>query len=289
MSPPTIAAICLVLAVSGFIQGLSGFGFAIVAMAVLPWLTGDFQTSFTLVALNSLVIPGLIMLNTRKAFRFRPAMALAIGAVAGTFLGFHFMHRNVGGVVFIRVFGGVLILFAVADFILTRAFSYTMPKWMGWPCGVLGGFFGGAFNIGGPPMVAYAYSQPWSNQQTVATLQAAFVCATSYRIWLMGFNGYFDRSLLSLTAYTVLPTAVGIWLGVRSLDLVPRHTLKMAVFAVVGLLGVKYLVSPPRSPESVTPPPPATRAPAKTDSAGGNPPTTGAVAPGTARFFRETA
>ena len=149
------------------------------------------------------------------------------------------MHRNVDGIAFIRVFGAVLILFAVVDFILTRAFNYTMPKWMGWPCGILGGFFGGAFNIGGPPMVAYVYSQPWSKQQTVATLQAAFVCATGYRIWLMGFNGYFDLKLLHLLGFTILPTAIGIIIGGKLLDRVHRDKLKMAVFVVVGLLGLQ--------------------------------------------------
>lgn len=233
------------LSLSGFVQGLSGFGFAIVAMAILPWLTGDFQTSFTLVALNSIIIPGLIMFNTRKEFKIRPALALAAAAVIGTFLGFHFMNRNVEGAIFIRLFGAVLILFTIVDIILTRAFSYTMPKWMAWPCGALGGFFGGAFNIGGPPMVAYVYSQPWSKQQTIATLQAAFIAATGYRLALMGFNGYFDRAVFHLTLYTVIPTAIGIYLGGKLLDQVNRDGLKMVVFVVVGILGFKYLFFPP--------------------------------------------
>ncbi len=224
-------------------------------MAVLPWITNDFQSSFTLVALNSIIIPGLIMMNTRREFRFRPAIALAIGGVIGTYLGFHFMHRNVDGVLFIRLFGAVLILFAVVDAIMTKAFNYTMPKWMGWPCGVLGGFFGGAFNIGGPPMVAYAYSQPWTKQQTVATLQAAFVCATSYRIWLMGFNGYFDWSMLKLTLFTVIPTAIGIVVGGKLLERVNRDRLKMAVFVIVGILGFKYLFFPPNEKPTVQIPP----------------------------------
>tara|TARA_R110002096_G_scaffold273422_11_gene467311 strand:+ start:256 stop:1017 length:762 start_codon:yes stop_codon:yes gene_type:complete len=225
-------------------------------MAILPWLTGDFQTSFTLVALNSIIIPGLIMFNTRREFKFRPAVALAIAAVFGTFLGFHFMNRNVEGAIFIRFFGAVLILFTVVDIILTRAFRYTMPKWMAWPCGMLGGFFGGAFNIGGPPMVAYVYSQPWSKQQTVATLQAAFIAATGYRICLMGFNGYFDRSVFHLTLYTVIPTAIGIYVGGKLLDRVNRDRLKMAVFVFVGILGFKYLFYPPE--ESAKEPPPQT-------------------------------
>lgn len=241
------------LSLSGFVQGLSGFGFAIVAMAALPLLTGDFQTSFTLVALNSIIIPGLIMFNTRREFKFRPALALAAGGVIGTFLGFHFMDKNVDGSIFIRLFGAVLILFTVVDIILTRAFNYTMPKWMAWPCGTLGGFFGGAFNIGGPPMVAYVYSQPWSKQQTVATLQAAFIAATGYRLTLMGFNGYFDRSVFYLTLYTVIPTAIGIYIGGKLLDRVNRDALKLVVFVIVGILGFKYLFYPPD--QSTTEPP----------------------------------
>jgi len=63
---------------------------------------------------------------------------------------------------FIRLFGGVLIAFSIFDLIARppgRMPSFPSIGPSSIPFGLAGGFFGGAFNIGGPPVVAYAYSQ----------------------------------------------------------------------------------------------------------------------------------
>lgn len=265
------------MGLSGLLQGLTGFGFAIIAMAVLPLALPDFTLVFTIVALNSIIIPFLTMVSARKGMVItKGVILLSIGGMIGTYFGFHYMNDNIGrdrapagevanadpapsnGAIqeenreesgsnstFIRVFGAVLIMFAVVDIILSRTLgNYRLPGWLGLPCGGLGGFFGGAFNIGGPPMVAYVYSQPWSKQQIVASLQIAFLFSTGYRIWLMGFNGYFDFGVAKITAYSLIPTALGVYVGGRFLERVDRTLLKTVVFCSVGVLGIKYLFFP---------------------------------------------
>lgn len=232
------------MAGAGLVQGLTGFGFAIVAMAFLPMILGDFRDAFSMVALSSLVIPGITFFKTRKGFTAKPGMLLTIGAVIGVVFGFLFLQANLGGPGFIRMFGVVLIVFAIADAVLTRALKIGMPRWMGLPCGILGGFFGGAFNIGGPPLVLYAYSQPWTKQQIVATLQIAFVFSTGLRLVLMGSTGYFDQEVRRLALISIIPIAAGIHYGVRFLDKVEKNALKLGVFIAVALLGLKYLLFP---------------------------------------------
>jgi len=232
------------MAAAGLVQGLTGFGFAIVAMALLPLFVEDFQTAFSLVALSSMVIPGITFFKTRKGFSVKPSVALTAGAVIGSALGFLFMKANLGAEYFIRAFGVVLIVFAMVDAILTRALKLNMPKWMGMPCGILGGFFGGAFNIGGPPLVLYAYSQPWTKEQIVATLQVAFVFSTGLRLLLMGSTGYFDVEVRRLTLIAIVPIAAGVHYGVRFLGKIEKDVLKLGVFIAVAILGLKYLFFP---------------------------------------------
>jgi len=234
----------LIMGLSGWVQGVSGFGFAIVAMSLLPlpFVLPDFQVVFTLVALNSILIPFLVMTRHHREFGWRQALPLTAGGILGTFGGFWMMDRLSGEDVFFRIFGTTLIGFAIVDIYLTRVVRTNMPGWMGVPCGVFGGFFGGAFNIGGPPLVAYAYSQPWSKAQIVATLQFAFICSTAVRLVLMGGHGYFDRHVLTLFVLTSIPTVAGILWGTHLLARLDRDKLKAAVFAVVAVLGFKYLL-----------------------------------------------
>ncbi len=240
----TMLLTAIVMAGAGLIQGLTGFGFAIVAMALLPLFIEDFKVAFSMVALSSMVIPAITFFKTRRGFSLKPSLTLTVGAMLGTMGGVWFLQANLGGPGFIRLFGAVLITFALVDAVLTRTLKIDMPKWMGLPCGMLGGFFGGAFNIGGPPMVLYAYSQPWTKHQIVATLQVAFVFATGIRLVLMGTTGYFDQEVRQLTLVAVLPILVGVHYGVRFLGVLEKDALKMGVFIAVSILGLKYLLFP---------------------------------------------
>ena len=51
MFETAILITCAVFAVAGFVQGLTGFGFGIVAMAILPMAINDFKTAFAITAL----------------------------------------------------------------------------------------------------------------------------------------------------------------------------------------------------------------------------------------------
>lgn len=241
MSITFIILICLVMAVSGVVQGFTGFGFAIVAMALLPFLA-DFKTVFSVVALVSVVIPFITFANTRKGYKVKAGLVLAYGAVIGTVMGFPFMNNNLGEPFFMRLFGVVLILFSILDIILARAFRLQMPKWMGWPLGIAGGFCGAAFNIGGPPMAVYVHSQNWTKQQIIATLQVASICSMALRLVLMHQERYFDWTVLKLVGITLIPVAIGVFYGTKLLHLLPQRVVKICVFSAVGLLGLKYLI-----------------------------------------------
>lgn len=247
-SEPVISLLltALVMGAAGLVQGATGFGFAIVAMALLPlpFVLRDFEVAFPLVALNGLVIPVLIMGRHRKSFDWHKAAPLVLGGVFGTVTGFCLMHGLSGRLIFLRIFGATLLVTALFDIWLARVVRTRLPTWMAVPCGFVGGFFGGAFNIGGPPFVVYAYSQPWTKSEIVSTLQVSFLCSTGLRLLLMGKGGYFDQRVVLLTLFAVIPTAIGITIGTHLLHRANLNRLKTFVFALVALLGFKYLLFP---------------------------------------------
>ena len=101
---------------------------------------------------------------------------------------------------------------------------------------------GGAFNVAGPPVVAYAYSQPWSKTQTVAVLQTVFLLCGLLRNGLMAASGDYTVLLFKWIAWSIPPAFLAIWLGKLLLDRLPKDLLKVAVFTFILAMGVKYLV-----------------------------------------------
>lgn len=236
----------LVMGVAGMVQSATGFGFAIVAMALLPlpFVLHDLHVALPLVALNGVLIPFLIFSRHGRHFAWSKAAPLALGGVFGTLAGFWMMHGLSGRSLFIRLFGAALLITALFDIGLASVLRARVPRWMGVPCGLVGGFFGGAFNIGGPPFVVYAYSQPWTKGEIVATLQVSFLCSTGLRLLLMGGHGYFDKRVLLISLFTLVPTAIGIGCGARLLQRINLERLRVWVFGLVALLGLKYLLLP---------------------------------------------
>ena len=244
--PIQIASIALVLAAAGFIQGLTGFGFAIVGMGFLPMITPDWKASMTLVAVNSVLIPFVLLKRHGGEFSLRPALGLTLGNVVGTYLGFKFMEQHFDGSWFIRSFGAVLVIFSIFDLVQSSRKNavFSIHHSLGIPFGLAGGFFGGAFNISGPPVVAYVYSQGWTKSRIIATMQVVFVCGSVCRMLLMGSHGFFNRHVFGLLLWTTPPTLGGLLLGNHFLSVSDQDKLRTGVFVLVGLLGLKYLLLP---------------------------------------------
>jgi uncharacterized protein len=236
--PISLAALSI-LALAGFVQGLTGFGFGLVAMALLPLALG-FKDALVVVALLNLAACLSTLLANRRHFSWRRGAGLALGSCVGVPIGFHALVRLDSNLL-LHVLGAVMCLFALSELLLARRWPLRFPKWAGFPVGVVSGALGGAFNIGGPPVIAYAYSQPWRKEEIVATLQLVFGASALLRFGLVLQTGMLRPHLLQLSLLALAPMLFGIVLGGRLLDRVPREQLKLAVFAFLFVMGVKYL------------------------------------------------
>ncbi len=234
--------ILIVLTFAGLMQGLTGFGFGIVAMAFLPlWM--DFKlAAATVAAINVPVCWGTWWSN-RKHFVWRDSAGLIVGVVLGVPIGVQLLSWGQSETL-LRCLGGTMCFFAVIDPLLQRLQLGPIPHWCAVPLGFLSGVFGGAFNIGGPPAVAYVYSQPWTKQQIVAALQAMFSVSSMLRVALLGHVGLLGSNVLFVFGCSMIPVLLGIWWGGRLLNRVAQSQVKTGVLLIVFVMGVKYLVWP---------------------------------------------
>lgn len=251
MTPEITALIlvALIMATAAFVQSVSGFGMAIVAVALLP-LVMDLKDAIALIAVFNLFVSALTLIWNRAGFSWKIARPLILGMMIGIPLGFFFLHST-DSTILIRVLGIVLIFIAISDVILSRKSQYSLPSWSSWPLAIFGGVIGGAFNVGGPPIVAYIYSQKWSKTQIVAVLQSVFLFGGFFRNGLMitrdlTTEGKTDWSWnLAINFLAAIPLSIlAIYLGKKCLDRIPQSTLRATVFAFIFIMGAKYLFFP---------------------------------------------
>lgn len=227
------------LCTAGFIQGLTGFGFGLVSMALLP-LVLSFKDALVVVAVLNVAACATTLATTRQHFSWARSKGLVIGSCIGVPIGFYaLVHLNSD--LLLRGLGVLMCLFSASELFLARYHKVHFPAKAGLPVGLISGALGGAFNIGGPPVIAYVYSQPWSKEEIIATLQAVFGCSAILRLGLVTESGLLQPRLLHLALAAMLPMLLCIFLASKLLNRVPRERLKSAVFVFLFGVGAKYL------------------------------------------------
>jgi uncharacterized protein len=229
----------LALILAGFVQGLTGFGFGLVSMSLLPLVVSvkqaaAFSTVFSLLATITTFLRHYREYNWRHGFAF--LASVCVGVPAGVF----FLEKT-NEAVLIKILGAIMLVFAAREFFLNVQ-PKTIPAWLTIPLGLFSGILSGAFNLGGIPSAAYAYAHQWSRGQIMAFLQVMITLSCALRIGFYGKFGYFRDIPPGYAALLAIPISVALWLGHIALGKIPPKQMRVGVFAFIAIAGVYYLV-----------------------------------------------
>jgi len=242
MSPVMAIGVVAALSLSGFVQGLTGFGFGLVSVAILPLLLG-LKDALVVVAFLNVVVCAATFAATWRQFRWRSARGLIIGSCIGVPIGFWGLVELDAGLL-LRALGILLCIFSAIELIFGERSPIKIPAGLGFPVGIVSGGIGGALNVGGPPAIAYVYSQAWSKAQVVAVLQVVFGLNAVLRAVLVGTSELVRPSLVHISLMSIVPMLLATLGGGWFLGRIPDDTLRRAVFGFLFIMGIKYLVCP---------------------------------------------
>jgi uncharacterized membrane protein YfcA len=241
MNAGDILLIAAVLTVAGAVQGVSGFGFGLVAVSLLGGVLSLKQASIML-ALASLSMNLYILFRLRSHFLLNRMKGMLAGAFFGVPLGVWFLVEA-DEIVLRRILGIVLLLTVaqrLTPFIKEKRWH---PVWLGVPCGLFSGALSGAFATGGPPAVAYVQSQQFNRFRYAASVQVPLALAAGVRVGCLGVARLFTPRLLALSLLGVACAVGGAWLGLHALKRLPDRIVQTVVATVLLVLGVKFLLS----------------------------------------------
>ncbi|MGH7134344.1 MAG: sulfite exporter TauE/SafE family protein [Pirellulales bacterium] len=241
MSNDSLLLAVTALALAGFVQGLTGFGFGMTAMSLLP-LVVSLVDAQAIVTLTSTAACLLMAAVTLRDVPWSELPRLWLGVVAGVPLGFGVLE-SLPPVTVTRALGLMLCLMVLFEFLVAHRRSIQWPPWLEPVVGIVSGALTGAFNIGGPPLVACIYSRPWTKEKRVAGLTAVFLSGGLVRVALLLKYHELPREAWSATAWSLAPMLLAILCGNRLLRRVPERPLRAAVFGVLLFLGVRYLLA----------------------------------------------
>jgi uncharacterized membrane protein YfcA len=226
---------------ASFISGLSGFGFGLVAMALLPLLIGiklanAFVSFCTLAIFTSLTIP------LRKHISWRALVPLLVGTALGVPIGVYGLVNLPEGLL-LKILAGFILSYVAFSLLTQNKNHFHMDRRWGYLAGFVGGLISGALSAGGPPVIMYCDSLNLGKKGFKATLQVYFVLMILYKIPLFYVTGLLTpelwRTLLNYSPFVAAGTACGVLLFRRLSDLWFRRVVLVLLTAFALIMLVK--------------------------------------------------
>jgi uncharacterized membrane protein YfcA len=164
---------------------------------------------------------------------------LIVPAVVGIPLGIMLLSR-VDPAVVTHGLGIVLIVYSgyhLLGFVLP---PMQHPVWA-YAAGFSSGVLSGAFNTGGPPVIVFASTRPWSPDQFRGNLQTYFLVISLFLVAGHGLSGNLTGNVWHVALVSIPALVVGQMAGVRLCRRVNASVFRKLTLFLLLLLGLQLL------------------------------------------------
>ncbi len=221
-------------AVAGFVQGLSGFAFGLVAMVFWVWAVAP-DVAGPLVVACSLLGQILSIRAARRGFNARTALPFIIGGAIGVPLG-AWLLPHIQPAVFKLSLGLFLALWCP-----TMLFARNLPRvtWGGWRAdavvGWIGGVMGGLGGFSGPAPTLWCSLRGWDKDAQRAMFQSFHLCMHTLTLTAYAASGLLTARSFGMFAVAapamVVPALIGARVYHRFSDIGFRRMILLLLLA----------------------------------------------------------
>ena len=193
-----------------------GFGIGIVG---LPFLFLMFDPATSIILLNAMALPVviLVVLRNREHLRPREIVPIVVAGIIGALIGGWVLamldieeYKDVFGIAVL-----VVIMALTVGGLFSMPFRMPRASILGPVCGFLVGLFITGIGVGGPLLVLYFLSQGWGRQGTRASMALYFIFMGTALIVGYGLNDLYTPARTTLLLASIVPAILAALLGDR--------------------------------------------------------------------------
>ncbi len=232
--------ISAIFLLAGFVQGMTGFGSALVAMPLLS-LCLDVKSAVPLCILNSVVITTFLALKLKKHLDRKKIFPLCIAAIPGMIVGITLLkkvrseHLGMG-------LGVLLVIYACYNLLIKVRQRKLHPAWS-YLAGFSSGAIGAAFSAGGPPTIIYATLNDWDKDEIKATLSGFFLFNSYLIATAHAVSGLTTVSVLTAFICSAPFVLLGTVLGSHCYGRIEKLLYLKVIFIFLILMGLMMIVT----------------------------------------------
>lgn len=212
MALPLVATVAIGAAAAGFVQGLSGFAFGLVALGFWAW-TLDPALAGPLVVFGSLVGQSVALGAVRRDIEWSRILPFILGGLFGVPIGVALL-RHIDPLGFKLVVGIILLVWCPA-MLLARNLPHIHHggRWADAGAGWVGGIMGGLGGLNGPAPILWCTLRGWgrgAQRSVIQTYSLAIQGVTMATYIVTGTVGAQELWLFAIVAPAMLvPTLIG--------------------------------------------------------------------------------
>lgn len=238
MFDPLLIGIVFLLA--GFIQGMTGFGSALVAIPLLS-LFLDIKSAVPLCMLNSLVITSFLALKMRKHLDRKKIIPLCLAAIPGIFIGSTLLKHTSSTLIRISM-GTLLIIYSLYSLFSTPR-PIKLHKAWSYVAGFSSGAIGAAFSAGGPPTIIYTTLNGWNKDEIKATLSGFFLFSSYLTASAHAISGLTTLEVFSYFMISAPFVLLGTIIGSTCYGRVSHNLYLQLIFTFLVLMGIMMIIT----------------------------------------------
>lgn len=220
----------VIVFVAAFIQGLSGFGYALVAT---PLLTFIFAAK-SVVVMNIILGAAtnvIVLLSMRRHVDVRRLAFMSLGGILGIPLGAYVLSRLDPAMIKIAI-AVLAVPFAVL-LLLGHSRRFGRDNVGCVVAGFVSGVIGASTSFSGPPVVLFLLNQGLHKEMFVGTLAAFFLFISLASIGAFSSLSMLTSDLLTRVALLLPALFLGIFIGVRLLPRINATVFRRVAASVV--------------------------------------------------------
>ncbi len=232
--------ISIIFLLAGFIQGMTGFGSALVAIPLLG-LCLDMKSAIPLCTINSVVITIFLALRMKRHLDWKKILPLCLAAVPGMLVGITVLKKVSSSELCFGI-GALLTTYSCYSLLAKIRRRRLHPLWA-YPAGFFSGTIGSAFSAGGPPAIIYASLNDWDKDEMKATLTGFFLFNSSLNASAHAISGMTTASVLTLFLFSAPAVLLGTIMGSFYYGRMNRDVYLRAIFSFLIVMGIMMMVT----------------------------------------------
>lgn len=220
---------------AGFTQGLTSFGFALIAMPFLSKIIPLNQAVPIVVFLN-LCTNFLVIANCYRFIKIRKIWIMIIASlVAAPFGAWLLMYVNAD--ILKLVTGTIIIAFALV-LLFGKSFPIQDERLAFIPVGILSGLLNGSISMSGPPIALFLSNQNTDKDTFRANITFYAIALNIVTLISFFLNHLITREVATYGAYLVPAMLAGVFLGIFATRKLDDRVFKKVALLLIILSGI---------------------------------------------------